>query len=174
MLGAILFVISGLGIIDLLSNGSGGLIGKFIGALKIPFGRSASLVIAVTLLISSVIITLNLPLKITRLIKKEKIKEEVKEKEWEEVETEEAPIEEARVAAPKPQESIPPKKKRRKKQQPEEIVISQKALSFKNYVAPPFDLLKSFSEKPTIGDLRANANIIKKNPGRLRHSGRNG
>ena len=35
-------------------------------------------------------------------------------------------------------------------------------MAFKNYIVPPFDLLKSFSEKPTIGDLRANANIIKR------------
>src|SRR3989344_6163686 len=64
LLGAVLFVISGLGIIDLLVSDAGGLIGKFIGALEIPFGQPASLVITVTLLISSIIITLNLPLKI--------------------------------------------------------------------------------------------------------------
>src|SRR3989344_4185450 len=64
LLGAVLFVISGLGIIDLLVSDAGGLIGKFIVALEIPFGQPASLVITVTLLISSIIITLNLPLKI--------------------------------------------------------------------------------------------------------------
>ncbi len=32
----------------------------------------------------------------------------------------------------------------------------------KNYVAPPLSLLNSTTEKPTIGDLRANANIIKR------------
>ena len=32
----------------------------------------------------------------------------------------------------------------------------------KDYVAPPLSLLKSTSEKPTSGDLRANANIIKR------------
>ena len=32
----------------------------------------------------------------------------------------------------------------------------------KNYVPPPLDLLKSSTEKPTTGDLRANANIIKR------------
>ncbi len=162
--GAALFVISGLGIIDLLSSGSGGLIGKFVGALEIPFGRSASLVIVITLLISSIVITLNIPLSITRLIKKDKAKDKISEKEWEEVEIEETPAEEAPIAAAsKPQESLPSKKtKEEKKEQPEEIIIPQKALAFKNYIVPPFDLLKSFSEKPTIGDLRANANIIKR------------
>ena len=32
----------------------------------------------------------------------------------------------------------------------------------KDYVFPPLKLLKSHSEKPTVGDLRANANIIKR------------
>ena len=32
----------------------------------------------------------------------------------------------------------------------------------KNYMAPPLDLLTSTTEKPTIGDLRANANVIKR------------
>jgi S-DNA-T family DNA segregation ATPase FtsK/SpoIIIE len=34
--------------------------------------------------------------------------------------------------------------------------------NFKNYVPPPLDLLKASNEKPTTGDLRANANIIKR------------
>ncbi|MEK7547048.1 MAG: DNA translocase FtsK, partial [Patescibacteria group bacterium] len=34
--------------------------------------------------------------------------------------------------------------------------------NFRNYVPPPLDLLKSSTEKPTTGDLRANANIIKR------------
>ena len=37
-----------------------------------------------------------------------------------------------------------------------------KPLSFANYVSPPLSLLKSSVEKPTAGDLRANANIIKR------------
>src|SRR3989344_3083853 len=159
LLGAVLFVISGLGIIYLLVHGSGGLIGEFVGALEMPFGRPASLVIAVTLLISSVIITLNIPLRIPQRIKEEK----AKEKEWEEVEIEETPTEENRVMITKPQETPPTKKeKEEKREQAEEIIIPKKILTFKNYIVPPLDLLKSFSEKPTIGDLRANANIIKR------------
>jgi S-DNA-T family DNA segregation ATPase FtsK/SpoIIIE len=34
--------------------------------------------------------------------------------------------------------------------------------TFKNYVPPPLSILKSVTEKPTTGDLRANANIIKR------------
>src|ERR1051325_8111521 len=35
-------------------------------------------------------------------------------------------------------------------------------VKFKDYVAPPLDLLKASTEKPTTGDLRANANIIER------------
>ncbi len=156
LLGAVLFIISGLGLLDLLSSGTGGLIGKFIGALEIPFGKPASLVITITLLISSIVITLNIPLKFPRRAPKE-------EKEIEEVEIEEEPIEETKITITKPQETSPSKReKEEKKEQPEEIMMPKKPFVFKNYVAPPLDLLKSFSEKPTIGDLRANANIIKR------------
>jgi S-DNA-T family DNA segregation ATPase FtsK/SpoIIIE len=159
LLGALLFIISGLGLMDLLSGGAGGLIGRFIGALEIPFGKPASLVITITLLIASVVVTLNVPLKFP----KRKPKEEKPKEEYEEIEIEEKPEEETEITITKPQETLPPKKvKEEKKELSEEIMIPKKAFVFKNYAAPPLDLLKSFSEKPTIGDLRANANIIKR------------
>lgn len=158
LLGALLFVISGLGLMDLLSSGAGGLIGKFIGALEIPFGKPASLVITITLLIASVVVTLNVPLKFPKRIPKEK-----PEKEIEELEIEEEPEEETKITITKSQETPLPKRiKEEKREQSEEIMMPKKAFVFKNYVAPPLNLLKSFSEKPTIGDLRANANIIKR------------
>jgi S-DNA-T family DNA segregation ATPase FtsK/SpoIIIE len=163
LLGALLFVISGLGIIDLVVSDAGGLVGKFIGALEIPFGRPASLVITITLLISSIIITLNLPLKIPRRRIPEKKKEgELSEK----LELEEASAKEAPVIVSKTEEKSQIITGR--KEEPAQIFEEQKlerakkSLALKNYVAPTLDLLKSFSEKPTIGDLRANANIIKR------------
>ena len=165
LLGAVLFVISGLGIIDLLVSDAGGLIGKFIGALEIPFGQPASLVITVTLLISSIIITLNLPLKIPRWRIPEKKKEEERPEELEK-----APVKETSIVVSKTDEK-PQIITGRREEKPvsaetmtgkEDLIISKKSLALKNYTAPPLDLLKSFSEKPTIGDLRANANIIKR------------
>ena len=162
--GAILFVISGLGIIDLLASDGGGLIGKFIGSLETPFGKTASLVITITLLTASIIITLNIPLKFSRRVAEEKIKEKESE-EIETIEIEETPAkekEETRIRIFKPPE-VPLRKERENKELQEEIIISpQKSFALKNYTAPSLDLLKSFSEKPSIGDLRANANIIKR------------
>lgn len=161
-LGAILFVISGSGIIDLLVSDGGGLVGRLIGALEIPFGRSASLVITITSLICSIIMTFNISkFLIPRLTKEEK----KKTREVEEVKVEEGPAEKTTITISKPQEDSPSRKERKekeKKERSEEIVIPKKTLAFKNYTAPPLDLLKSFNEKPTIGDLRANANIIKR------------
>lgn len=160
LVGAVLFVLSGLGIIDLLASDGGGFIGKFVGALEIPFGKTASLVITATLLIASIIITFNVPLRIPRRVKEKDIEEEPEEPDMKE------PAEETHVAIAKTSE-IPlsrqeKKERKEEKEEAEEIIIPKKPLVFKNYVAPPLDLLKSFSEKPSIGDLRANANIIKR------------
>ncbi|MFA5084463.1 MAG: DNA translocase FtsK, partial [Candidatus Paceibacterota bacterium] len=128
-----------------------------IGALEIPFGKTASLVITITLLIASIIVTLNVPLKIPRRARKE-----IRETEIEEVETEE-PAEETRITISKTSEApLTKQEKKEKKEEAETIVIPKKYFVSKNYVVPPLDLLKSFSEKPSIGDLRANANIIKR------------
>jgi S-DNA-T family DNA segregation ATPase FtsK/SpoIIIE len=160
LVGGILFIISGLGIIDLLAADSGGLIGKFVGLLKIPFGQPASLVITTALLISSIIITLNIPLKLPRWRKSEKSEPEPK--------SEFKPVSDLVISKPpepafvKTTAGKEMKDKKINLPEEEKILIPKRPLIIKNYVVPPLDLLKSFSEKPTIGDLRANANIIKR------------
>ena len=69
--GAFLFVISGLGLIDVLSPDNGGLVGKISGSLEIPFGFTASLVILSALAVASTLIALNSPLKIYRRVKED-------------------------------------------------------------------------------------------------------
>ncbi len=163
--GAGLFVLSGLGLIDVLSPGSGGLMGKAVGSLQLLFGYAASILIIVMLLAVSFLVTLNLPIRLRR-----------KEKKWvveEESEEEEEPIEEDVVDEPA-EEPI---------EEAEEVVSVEPTIrekiatamtgkqgkaamaavqSDKDYVFPPLDLLRSSIEKPTSGDLRANANIIKR------------
>jgi S-DNA-T family DNA segregation ATPase FtsK/SpoIIIE len=154
LIGAVLFIISGLGIIDLLTADGGGLIGSFVGLLEIPFGRLASLIITAALLISSIIITLNIPLKLPRWRKSElKPREILKPEEATITIPKEKPAFVKTTAGKEPFDAAQGK---------EEISILKKPLILKNYVIPPLELLKSFSEKPTIGDLRANANIIKR------------
>ncbi len=72
----ILFVASGLGVIDIISPGAGGLLGLVLGSLKRPFGMTASLVITLTVLIASFLIVVNRPIKIPRIPKKKESEED--------------------------------------------------------------------------------------------------
>ena len=168
-IGAILFVLSGLGLIDIIFPDKGGIIGYAVGFLEAPFGYTASIIVATILLIISFLITLNLPIKIKR---PQKFKED--DEDSAEIEKKEMIISEVSVAGM----TVEAKESAESKQETKTDEIESKIQegpagpfkkakiitpkSFKNYVAPPLSLLKSSVEKPTSGDLRANANIIKR------------
>lgn len=167
-LGGTLFVIAGLGLIDILYPAKGGWIGEWMGMVEIPFGYTAGIIIAATILVSALLLTLNLPLKLWRpkksipppkpepplLVKNpealtaEPPKTEPAKKE--EISEPEAEIE---TKIPNPKAFFVPRKTSAK---------GGSASDGKNYTPPPASLLKSTIEKPTAGDLRANANIIKR------------
>lgn len=156
VLGGILFVLSGLGIMDIVSPNSSGLIGNVVGDLQIPFGYWAALVINITIAVVSILVTLNRPIKwaINRKEDAEETKIEKKE---------EAP----KIIIPQsPDEKSPavPEAEGGRKEPKQETVKLNKTPVYKSksYVPPPLNLLASASEKPTVGDLRANANIIKR------------
>lgn len=153
------FIGAGLGFIDIIAPESGGLLGNFVGSLKHPFGTIAALVITFTILAISFLVTINKPISLLRK------KYEDENEEDEEV-----------IVPPKMSEmqNIPPSAQEEKPKKKEEMEIreaeylesgkkmSDKMKPIHNYVAPPLSLLSSTIEKPTIGDLRANANIIKR------------
>jgi len=166
--GAVFFVLGGLGLIDILYSGRGGLIGQWVGSIESPFGYIVSIVITSTIIISSLLLTLDIPLKLK--IREEELREQ--EEDEEEIEKISAKAEAAVI----PDKKIAAKEKNIKnegKEEDEEDVklASDKAFfmpkkaalgKIKNYTPPPINLLKSTIEKPTSGDLRANANIIKR------------
>ncbi len=157
-LAAILFVLSGLGFIDIVSPGQGGLTGSIVGALQSPFGTPASVVIMLGTLIASFLVVLNRPVKLS-------FKKGGAVKDQEELEDN---VEVKLPAEPTPveKEVVKPKKKDETQAAPETSSENDMKISeskpIKNYIAPPLTLLASTVEKPTIGDLRANANIIKR------------
>ena len=173
--GAGLFVLSGLGLIDVLSPNGGGFVGKAVGSLELLFGYTASILVIVLLLIISFLITLNLPIRIKR-----EGKEWVLEEDEEDAEAEEET--EALKASIKKEEEKKEEVEEEREEEKEDIVVAptikekiaaamtgkpKKNATFstqddKDYVFPPVDLLRSSVEKPTSGDLRANANIIKR------------
>jgi len=80
LISAFVFLISGLGFIDIISPGKGGLTGALIGSLKSPFGATASLIITFTALLISFLVVLNRPLKFS-LPKMQKSEPQIKEPE---------------------------------------------------------------------------------------------
>ena len=179
LFGIVLLVLSILALIDIAAPGQGGNLGYVLGSLKIPFGAIAASVINSLIIAISVITIFNFPIHLKWLFKKrdekenlqitgeetgetifddeideieeEKLKPEEKKKE--NAPEEKTPAEEEKIlkAASAPYETKP-------EQKPKRPIFQV----FANYTAPPLSLLKSASEKPTTGDLLANANVIKR------------
>lgn len=179
------FIAGGLGLIDIIFSGKGGLIGNGIGALEIPFGYTASIILTGCIMLASLLIALDAKIMLMRP-KKERGDEESEEalepvpkkpsmeqhaivvksgdgkKETMTLDLKGKKFEqESEEEKPKKEEwdekdfsisygSKTPSRNAKERYQPQ------------NYIAPPLSLLKSSTEKPTSGDLRANANIIKR------------
>ncbi len=165
LIGASLLMLSFLGLLDLWQAGAGGWLGLILGSLKIPFGGIAAGILNSAIFLVAILVTLNAPLKIPLPYRTKG--------------TAPTPIAQTKeTAAGVPAQEKEPKEgtseEEKAKVSGEEtgrgagktsfFSRSKKALipSFKNYVPPPLELLKSSIEKPTAGDLRANANIIKR------------
>ncbi|MGC9046990.1 MAG: DNA translocase FtsK [Minisyncoccia bacterium] len=165
LVGGILFLLGVLGFIDLISPGNGGLVGNIVGLLKIPFGQTASLVIILIVLVVAFLILLNRPIKIKKPEKKSlEVKEENEKEPIITVSLEEEPKEQQNY---KQEQELKIKSNLENKEINKNVDSSKKlnllkTQQFKNYVAPPLSLLNSNIDHPTSGDLRANANIIKR------------
>ncbi|MCL5733411.1 MAG: DNA translocase FtsK [Patescibacteria group bacterium] len=159
--GGCVLVLSILGLIDLVSLNEGGLLGKIFGALRYPFGGIASIIIDIVFIIASFLLMMNIPIKID-FRRKEKLAIDEPEENYnegyeetkKEPEKENKKIEEFEKEIYEEPEEFYTKKHPSKRQ--EKVVLHQ------DFAFPPLSLLKSATEKPTTGDLRANANIIKR------------
>jgi len=163
IIAGLFFVASGLGFIDIISPGRGGLAGEILGSLKNPFGMTASLVITLTILIVSFLIVLNKPLKFKRRAAAEEAEEKLNQVSNASVEAGPTEVEASGAASGEPEEDETLKAviKMETGDRPAPKLLAR-PVKIKNYVPPPLSLLSSTLEKPTIGDLRANANIIKR------------
>ncbi len=159
-LASIVLTLSSLGFIDVVFPGKGGLTGNVIGLIEKPFGYQAALVMVGVLILASLIITLNIPLKIKIPKKKDK---EFKSVEPIIVSNEPPRVETVKADNPTIKEKNPPTSGQ-KNNETDSVKISENKINvpLKNYILPPLSLLKSNIEKPTAGDLRANANTIKR------------
>lgn len=161
--GGIGFVLGALGAIDIIFPHNAGFIGTGIGLIQKPFGYQSSLVIMGVLMIVSFIVALDVPIRIKR---REKKKEEEKKQPIAENGTD---VNAAVGAAEEAAKTAAAEEKKKSKdtgivigKEAELPEMNKKPVVFKDYVPPPLSLLISNIERPTAGDLRANANIIKR------------
>lgn len=170
LIGAGLLILSVLGLIDLSLPGQGGWLGLPLGSARVPFGTPVAAIIDSAVLLIAVLMTANVPL---RLPERRKLTLEEKEEKRRQLETEPAMPEPVITGAAK-EDKIKEKEKPAEEGEIKEVKVasgkdaekSAKPLSrhfeHKNYVPPPLSLLQIEGGKPTTGDLRANANIIKR------------
>lgn len=174
LLGGMLFLGSSLGLADILmGERTGGFVGYFISyPLLTFFDFWASLVVFVALLFVSVLVMFNVSLKFKRKEKEQpKAQPELKPvlpivSGNPHVDAEPAgPIEPASVETDKTRKiseaSSSPPSEASKEESIEELASTRHAAS-PHYTPPPFDLLENDRGKPSSGDLKANANIIKR------------
>lgn len=168
LIGASLFLASALGLMGLwLGNKAGGMIGFGISyPLVHAFDFWATLVIEAALLISSFLIVFNIPL--VRMFEKEEENEEFADEEKEEIEVSVSGIKttgaaEPPVSAPEVKKSARAAHEREKESPVDEFTLDKKKHSSAfAYQKPPLSLLNADSGNPSAGDIRANANIIKR------------
>ena len=170
---SVLFLLSSLGMIDIASGThAGGILGQ---VLSIPFVSLfdvyASIIFLGALLIISILVMFDAKLEIQplfmrliSLFRKEKV--ENIDEEDEEIDEEEEPEEEKPSAIEKMKNMVVGEKKTAPevvKEEEEEMPIkkTKRALA-STYVPPPLDLLEEDKGKPNTGDIKANANIIKR------------
>ncbi|MEN9342292.1 MAG: hypothetical protein RIQ54_548 [Candidatus Parcubacteria bacterium] len=174
------FLLSVLGLIHIAQENQGGYLGRILGSLELAFGTPAAVILNIAIGTIAIVTTLNIPIKIrfpqfntkTVITPEEIDQDDEMVRIAEETDVEEV-LEEAETNDEKNEDA---ESKEEEKQIEQKTEIHQEGekndgdkkinpippLRFANYILPPLDLLKSSVEKPTTGDLRANANIIKR------------
>ena len=158
LFGGLFVLLSSLGIIDVLDKGNGGWLGGILGSLNSLFGYWAALTINLTILLAALIATFNTPIRLNRemfMRSDKKVEDKKPEKNTE------LSFPESHGATPIVGEHTETADNKEDKKESKETFKPRHAIKT-NYVFPPLSLLKATSEKPTVGDLKANANIIKR------------
>ena len=164
-LGAIVFFLSALGLIHIFSVDRGGVVGAFIGnPLLRVFDIYVSVIILVALLVISFFIIFDTTLRLGFLFSFWRKRKEQEEQEPTitlsvEPQEESGRFEEGGVD----EEENEREEKRKRLTHAQEFIASMpRTLFAKEFVPPPLSLLERDRGKPGVGDVKANANIIKR------------
>jgi S-DNA-T family DNA segregation ATPase FtsK/SpoIIIE len=191
-LGGALVLLSLLGLIEIWLPGKGGLVGLLFGSLRVPFGNLAAGILNGVFFIVGFLVAANVPLDFSRFVAAARERRAAREARKAETELAEAVIEPEEETGGEAEYGDKDEEKRGDKNKDEEkrenkdkdenkdgddevdVVVAEptykaagkarvaKPVVHADYTPPPLSLLQSSTEKPTTGDLRANANIIKR------------
>ncbi len=182
--GSVLFLMAGLGIIDIAAQNQGGMVGHVVSTplLKL-FDTYASIIVLGALFVISVLIIFETELTVSPLLewwKKLRFKKYRKEDGQERAPEEELPPAEETGDATEEERQKSKEKFEQKKtakeewagsdrDESEEVTLGKRtaaSLLFKNagkiFTPPPLSLLERDKGKPVVGDINANKNIIKR------------
>ncbi len=161
LLGAFFVLLSSLSLIELNFPQKAGLVGYLGSLLEYPFGFWSTLIIYIALFLAGGILIFNTPLKFKipfLLRKKEKLEE------FQEIEESEE-IKEPIISKELKEEALLEEKQLKELEKEEETFkekfFPKKKSSFQ-YCFPPLSIFYTESKKPLAGDIKANANIIKR------------
>ncbi len=171
------FILSGLGLIDVLFTDKAGWLGKIVGLIETPFGHVAAIILLIMLVIICLMITLNASVDLRKLKMpwKEETEEEEEAEDDEDLVVTGADEQKPRRKwlANKDDEEEEEKKPARPVMPSADVEVKVaeaplismgrgKLKEHANYIAPPLSLLTSTVDKATPGDIKASANIIKR------------
>ncbi|MDQ3089586.1 MAG: DNA translocase FtsK, partial [bacterium] len=166
--GSVLFYFSTLGLIGLLFPTAGGIIGDLISRPLLKFfDLYASMLILVAMIVISILVIFDSTLKLdivslyTRLFRKNLSRDAVLPGEALAIERAVESMEKDK--SDKPKEAVVASKKLFSKSEDSETFVPMQTRSVgKAWVPPPLSLLERDSGKPGVGDIKANANLIKR------------
>ena len=167
--GAILFLFSTHGDIDIFWPKNGGIFGILSGYPKTWFGDTAWGIILSICAIIGIVMIFDKPITIRRAEDKNLPKNPISSKAEESISKAEA-IEKQNDKTKSDKETDEDSKSTKEEKMKLNIFSNKKDIpeahgvikKFSDYKAPPIELLKTSIEKPSAGDLRANANIIQR------------
>jgi len=155
--GCFFILLSTLSLLEIFANGKGGVVGSIGALLKNYLGLWPTLIIYIAVLISGFLLVLNIPLRFSR-------KEKEEEEEKEEAEISSFPESVEKEVVPKSEEITEEvfDKQRKDKEAKSEKKMRAFIMSKSHYKFPSSGLLETEGIRPRVGDIRANANIIKR------------
>lgn len=169
-LGSVLFFVSSLGLTNILLSNQGGLVGGFISSPLVSlFDKPLSIIILISLIIIALLVVFDQRIKLDLISLFKRLFGRNKEMEDALEEDESEEVEKAVEKASHTEETEAPKKEERSsvkkffaKSDDEGFVPMVTKKLGKGWVPPPLSLLDKDRGKPGVGDIKANANQIKR------------